>query len=200
MFPSLFAALPNVSPPEGDSAWYLYGGGGAVVLLLFVVVIFSRRGKAKHDPDAGLDEDLSKITPAGGGDDRNYQLFVMNHPVRLRLVVVAPVGKKPLAKPDSVLEQVYRHLGEVMLDDKPRVRVWPSQLSSAGFAPTFFRHVKRPEADGKASRWVLLAGPARAGGSPVLVGLAVQADEAVKIGSLTLGETQWAEVLRVETA
>ena len=86
----------------------------------------------------------------------------MSQPVRLRYVVVAPVGKKPIGKVDSVLEQVFRGLGEVAIDDHPRVRLWPPQLSTAGFAPTFFRLTKRPDPPGRASRWILLAGPARA--------------------------------------
>jgi hypothetical protein len=94
----------------------------------------------------------------------------MNQPARLRLVVVAPVGRKVLSadQVEGVLEQVLRELGAAAAGDKPRVRVWPPQLSSAGFAPTFFRLTHRPDPAGKPSRWVLLAGPARAGGQPIL--------------------------------
>lgn len=176
----------------------LYAGiGGGVVLLLFIVV--AMRSKPSHNPDAGLDEVLSTL-PAPPGGERNYVLKVMGHPVRLRLVVVAPTGKKTVGKVDGVLESVLRNLGEVGIDDKPRVRIWPAQLSNAGFAPAFFRHTQRPEAEGSASRWILLAGPARAGGVPILLGLAVLADKPSKTGSLPMTETSWGEVLTVEEA
>jgi hypothetical protein len=193
-----FAVAPNLPLPAGkDLALYAGGAAGVMVLIAFVVVVF--RKKKKVDPEAGLGEDLAAI-PAPGKGPRHYQLLVMNQPVRLRLVVVAPVGKKPVGKVDSVLEQVFRGLGEVAIDDHPRVRIWPAQLSTTGFAPTFFRLTRRPDPPGKPSRWVLLAGPARAGATPVLLGLAVLADQPSKLGLVTMSETQWGEVLRVENA
>ena len=193
-------AAPATPIPTADNRTLLYGGAAAGgLLLMFILVILSRGRKKVVDPEAGLGEDLAAIPTLGKGPP-HYQLMVMNQPVRLRLVVVAPVGKRPVGKVDSALEQVYRHLGEVTLDDKPRVRIWPPQLSSQAFAPTFFRLTKRPEPDGKPSRWILLAGPARAGSTPILLGLAVQAESAVNMGLLTMTERQWGEVLRVENA
>ena len=70
----------------------IYGGAGVgVVFVLFVVVMM--RSKPTHDPDAGLDEVLASL-PAPPGGERNHVLKVMGHPVRVRLVVVAPTGKK----------------------------------------------------------------------------------------------------------
>lgn len=174
-------------------------GGAAAVLFLLLVAVFALRGRKKADPEAHLAEDLAAI-PAPPKGPRHYQLLVMNQPARLRYVVVAPMGKRTVGKVDSTLEQIFRGLGEVAIDDKPRVRVWPPQLSAAGFAPTFFRLTRRPEPDGRASRWILLAGPARAGSTPVLLGLAVQSDEVTKLGVLTMTEARWAEILRVENA
>jgi hypothetical protein len=189
---SCFAQLPL---PGGNLV--LYGGAALLLLLIVVVVLLGR--KKKIDPEAGLVEDLSTYPPAPRGP-RHYELRVMNQAVRLRLVVVAPVGKKPVGKVDSVLEQVFRGLGEVSIDDKPRIRVWPPQLSITGFAPTFFRLTHRPEPEGKPSRWVLLAGPARAGSTPVLLGLVCQADEPSRLGLVTVGELQWGEMLEVLNA
>lgn len=192
-------AVPKMPPLPGGNNSLLYAGGAGGVLILLMLVFFVRRRKTKRDPEAGLTEDLAAIPlPAKG--PRHYQLTVMNQPVRLRLVVIAPVGKKTIGKVDSALEQVFRGLGEVAIDDKPRVRIWSPQLSTAGFAPSFFRQTKRPDPDGKPSRWILLAGPARAGATPVLLGLAVLADAPSKLGLLTMTETQWGEVLDVENA
>lgn len=196
-FPPL-AAIPALTK-LGDNKLLLYGGGAVavVVLLLLLSLLFRRR--AVVDPEANLGEDLSTIPEPTKGH-RHYQLMVLNQPVRLRLVVVAPVGKRTLGKVDSVLEQVYRGLGEVAIDDKPRIRIWPPQLSSSGFAPTYFRVTKRPETSGKPSRWVLLAGPAKAGGVPVLLALAAQTEQPTTVGLITMTEAKWAEVLRVENA
>ena len=194
----LFAEL---NLPEGNDL-LIYGGaagGGLVVLVMICLVFFRGKKKAPIDPEAGLSEDLAAYPPSPSGK-RHYQLSVMNYHVRLRLVAVAPVGKRPVGKVDSVLEQVLRGLGEVSIDDKPRMRVWPAQLSVKGFAPTFFRLTKKPEPENKPSRWVLLAGPARAGSVPVLIGMACQADKPTTLGLITLTEEQWNEVLRVENA
>ncbi len=189
------AAFPK--SPADINPLYLAGGAGVVLLLLLLVLflLFRGRGKRKSDTGAGLAEDLSTYPPAPGESGR---VSVLNHPARLRLVVVAPVGKKPLAEPEAVLEQVLRGLGKAVKEDRPRVRTWPPQLSSTGFAPTFFRLTRRPEPEGKPSRWVLVAGKARAGGQPVLIGLALWTDEPTDLGRVTLEEMEWPKTLGVE--
>jgi hypothetical protein len=118
----------------------------------------------------------------------------------LRLVVLAPAGKQNFVDPEAaadILNQLAHGLGAVAQIDKPRVRVWPPQLSHSGFAPTFHRLVSRPEPDGQPSRWILIAGPVRAGGGPVLLGLAGYADKATMEGRLSMEENQWASVMRI---
>jgi hypothetical protein len=199
MLAPLWADLPKLPfsiPGVPDNVAFLaaVGVGAFVVLLLLFAVM--RRGKT-GDPESGLGEDLSTLPSAPKGS-RHYQLYVMNQPARLRLVVIAPVGKKTVGKVDSALEQIFRGLGEVSFDDKPRIRIWPAQLSTTGFAPTFFRLTRSPDAEGKPSRFVMLAGPARAGAMPVLLALVVEVEDRSKLGKLTMTETQWGEVLRVE--
>jgi hypothetical protein len=55
----------------------------------------------------------------------------------------------------------------------------------------------KPEADGIASRWILVAGRTQLGRQPLLVGLALWADEPNLIGRLTLEPYQWLDVLRL---
>ena len=98
----------------------------------------------------------------------------------------------------ELLDDVLRGLGRFVAADKPRVRVWPPQLSVAGFAPTFHRLVGVAGRRPGASRWVKLAGPARTGKRPILLGLAVLADEPVKLGDVQVETTEWGELLRVE--
>jgi hypothetical protein len=118
----------------------------------------------------------------------------------LRLVVLSPAGRQNFVDPDAaadILNGVAYGLGAVAQIDKPRVCVWPPQLSHSGFAPTFQRRVIRPEPDGQPSRWILLAGPARVGGSPVLLGLACYTEKPTTVGRLNLEADQWANALRI---
>src|SRR5262245_49649290 len=157
----ILAQMPEAPLPEGDLKKYAAIAGGAVVVLFVLFLLF--RQKKKHDPEAGLAENLAQYPPAPKAG--RQRLLVQGSPMRLRLVVIAPVGKKAFAKDgnvEPVLEDVVPGLGEVALVDKPRVRVWPTQLSIEGFPPTFWRKTQRP--DNQANNWVLVAGEARAEG------------------------------------
>jgi hypothetical protein len=192
----LTITIPGINVALSQST-VLYGGIGVAVALVLVIFVSLRGGKKEADPEQGLEENLASLPPPPKGQ-RHYQLKVMNAPVRIRLVVIAPMGKKTVGKVDAALEEVLRGLGEASLDDKPRVRIWPAQLSAKGFANTFFRNTTSPDPEGRASRWILLAGPARAGNTPVLLGLAVLCDSPTMTGKLEMSETQWGEVLHVE--
>jgi hypothetical protein len=117
-------------------------------------------------------------------------------------VVVAPVGKQAqldAANAEPLLEHVRRGLGAAAQQDRPRVRVWPPQLSHQGFAVKFHRLTEKPEPDGRPSRWALLAGRARVGQHYILLGLALWTDEPTTLGRLTLEPDQWPLVLNVRT-
>ena len=180
----------------------LYGGVAAGVLLLLVVLLaLMRRGKKRVDPERGQDEDLSAYPPAPGRPGPR-RLTVHSRPVRLRLVVVAPVGKQMVAANgdiEALLDAVQRGLGQVARQDKPRIKVWPPQLSQQGFAPTFFRRTRCPDRAGQPSHWVLAAGPARAGGRPVLLGLAMWGDDKAPMEQITLSDTEWDAVVQMQT-
>jgi hypothetical protein len=139
--------------------------------------------------------------PRPSGFPGNRRILLEGLPVRVRLVVLAPVGKTDIdvVNAEAILDQVIRGFGPVAGKDKPRVRVWPAQLSNAGFAPTFHRLVQSPDADRGQSRWVKVAGQARMGQRPVLLGLALYADEPTNKGEMTLQPDQWPEVFRVQT-
>lgn len=171
-----------------------------VVALLLLVRRLFRRAPAGPGQERGVAmEDLSSMPPAP--TPGSWIVTAEGVPVRVRLVVVAPIGKGNVVDADSVpvrLDQVIRGLGSAVREDQARIRVWPMQLSNQGFGPTFHRMVRRPEADGKPSRWVLIAGQTPTRPKPLLLGLALQADEANAIGRLTLMPEQWSEVLRVQ--
>jgi hypothetical protein len=193
---NLWAIIPGL-PLGGNTLLYGGAAAGLGVALLFLVVVFTRKQR-DLSPDAGLDVDLGKLPPVPTGE-RNYLLKVRNQPMRVRLVVVAPMGKRTLGKIDALLEEVQADLGEVLHDDRPVIKQWPPQLSATGFAPTFFRAMHRPDGNAKPSRWVLLAGPARAGSTPILLGLVLETEgKPSNLGLVTMNENQWDEMLRIE--
>lgn len=206
----LWSAWTDVFPQSVRE--YLEGPLGIAVLvlggLIAVYVLARLAGGLWHWLSSGrpkefvpLKEVLSDCPPLPGipGPRR---LTVEGLPVRVRLVVVAPVGKEHPIDPNDVvnlLEGVIAGLKGIVLEDQPGVRLWPPQLSRQGFAPTFHRETEKPEAEGRPSRWVLVAGPASAGRKPILLGLALWADTPNTLGRLTLDTTRWGEVLRIQT-
>ncbi len=172
--------------------------GGLLLLVLLPLVLWLRRGRRRAvDPEAALIEKLGDYAPAGPGPQR---LLLHGQPLRLRLVVLAPMGKRALPVDGAVeplLNRALHGLSDIARQDRPRIRVWPPQLSQQGFAPTFFRLTHRPEPAGKPSPWTLAAGPVRAGGQQFLLGLALWADEPTDQGNLSLQANQWSEIFRV---
>ena len=175
-------------------------GVGALVMLvmLFVVIrlLFGRKAKPK---EPSLEEDLSTYPPLKGssGDRR---LLVEGVPVRLRLVVLAPAGKQSEIdeeKIEATLEKILPGLGQIFTADKPRLRIWPMQLSYQGFTRHLHRNTLVPEAEGELSPWVVIAGRAKLGKHQVMVGFAMQALKPTTVGRLTLESHEWESKLRV---
>jgi hypothetical protein len=190
---------------SGPGGWVVLGALALVLLLILLAVLgklgrmlFGRRPGPIPDQDRALMEELATypLPPPVGV----RQLTVEGVPVRLRLVVVAPLGKGHVIDPEVVealLDQVTRGLGDVIDADQPHLRIWPVQLSSQGFAHKFHRLVHRPEPDGQPSHWILVAGQTPPRPRPLLVGLALWAREANHIGRLTLEPVRWNDQLRI---
>jgi hypothetical protein len=148
-----------------------------------------------------LREDLEQYPPAPGVPGPR-RLTVEGLPGRVRLIVVAPVGRGRPIDQDTInelLNKVIRGLKEIIEKDKPRIRFWGPQLSNAGFAPTFHARTEVNTEEGEASHWVLVAGPGSAAGQPILLGMAIHTDEANDLGKLTVGAERWGETVRVQT-
>jgi len=203
-------------PPEFLKTWielapealreFLQAGGwllGPVLLaLVFALVLMGLWRRRRRQPLAvpDLTEDLSAYPPppALWG---NRRLTVYELPVRLRLVVVAPLGTESVqVRAEDVgqlLELVVPGLGSLLRADRPVVRVWPMQLSHQGFVAAFRRHVRRPEADKLLSRWILVMGKAWVGRRPVALGFALLADRDNTLSRVVVEHPhQWMEVLR----
>jgi hypothetical protein len=157
----------------------------------------SKRREADWDRDLReeLDECPLPVQPPG-----DQLLSVYHLPARLRLVIVAPAGKDmqlDAIAVEKLLDRLIPGLGAVAANDRPRIRVWPAQMSYQGFTAAFHRCTPRHEPEGTPSRWVLAAGRAQAGRQPVLLGLGLWTDEPNTIGRVNLGPQQWLDVLRL---
>jgi hypothetical protein len=171
----------------------------AVVRRLFRALLGKRRTEA-YDSAQRLREDLADYPPPPPLTGK-HRLTVYHVPVRIRLVVLAPAGTEAEVEDSQVgllLDRVVPGLGPLAAQDKPRVRIWPPQLSQQGFATAFFRHTQVPEEEGRPSRWVLVAGRSQASQPAYLIGLALLADEPNTLGRVALEAHQWLDVLRLK--
>jgi hypothetical protein len=147
------------------------------------------------------EEDLS-TTPMPSGSPSSRRLVVEGLPARARLVVMAPLGKAAsvdAAAMEELLNNVIWGMGTIVAQDSPKVVIWPPQLSAHGFAAVFHRLTRKPEADGLASRWVLVGGPTPPRPRPILLGLGLWTDEPTTIGRLSMQPIQWANSLHIQT-
>ncbi len=180
--------------------WVVVGVIGGLIVIVAAVKLLGGGKKTHKDLQKGQREDLEDYPPAPASKG-SRKLLLDGLEVRMRLVVVAPMGKQqdPIDADDvpEMLDDVLRGLGAFVTADKARVRVWPAQLSAAGFAPSFFRLVQSPDEQGKKSNWVLVAGPAKSAGRPILLGFALYSDEENKLGRVTVEGKEWVESLQI---
>jgi hypothetical protein len=211
MEPPAFAKpLIESLPPGGQEfmnsgGWLLVAAGVGLIALLIIWLLLRSvvrgKGRRRRPAEAEWTEDLTAYPPppALWGSQR---LSVYDLPVRLRLVVAAPLGLEGAdVKPEQVpwlLDQVVPGLGAIVRSDRPRVRVWPMQLSKEGFAAAFRRRTMTSEERGP-SRWVLLMGRMIVDRRPVALGLAFLANQDNTLGRITLEQPhEWMAVIRVK--
>lgn len=209
--PTFFKPLVERLPPDlrlfmDAGGWVVVVAVGGLILLVIMAAFLRRlfrkpRRPAKKTPI--LDEELASYPPppALWGEQR---LTIYGLPVRLRLVVVAPLGYEAgEITPDQVeaiLGLTLPGLGQMVRADKPRIRVWPTQMSYQGFFAAFRRHTLLPDPENQLSRWVLAMGRTFFERRPLVIGLVLLADQETPINRVALEQPhQWVEAMRVVT-
>src|SRR5262249_10679176 len=135
----LMDLLPQAGRDFLDAGgWYLVLAVALVLVLVVVGLVLRSLAKmfARKEPprEEGLRENLAEYPPAPGKPGPR-RLHVEGFPARVRLVTIAPMGKQATVtaeQAEQLLEHVVRGLGNVCQYDKPRVRIWPPQLSVEG--------------------------------------------------------------------
>lgn len=192
--------------PEDLRKYAIYVAGavvcvGSVVVLMMLAAVFrflfGRRPKKAEKKN--LVENLEEYPDlkSSGGD---RQLRVEGVPARLRFIAVAPAGTTSEIELDQlgkILDELLPGLGDIYKHDKPRVKVWPPQVSYQGFAHFFHNNMNTGGADGEQTRWATLAGRVKVGKKQIMVGMALQSIKPNTVGQRTLDSHEWASVLRV---
>jgi hypothetical protein len=203
----LFEQFPE---PTREYGWLIVAAVAIVALLLLWAIcdrlilrpLFGRRTRPLPGEEH-LRVDVEKL-PAATPAASARRLVVEGVPVRVRLVVLAPLGQgRAHALPDdptTLFDRVLPGLAAVVRSDGALVKLWPAQVSRAGFAPKFHTLVSTPDPPDAASRWVLAAGPVRSGDRQFSLGLALEADEPCYLGRQTVTPDRWTWLLRIRDA
>lgn len=179
----------------------------AVALITFVAAIamllLVRSGKRKPAPRAAARSiDISALD-SSGPPESGVQLEFYGTPVRLAIVVVAPVGRGstlPEAEKLPVLfDSLVPGLMEVVTAHQPLLLRWPEQLSSQGFVQAFFNHAALPGDRGKGTPWCSIAGKfSEAAGEQFLIGLVCCANKPNGLSQVVVQhQGQWMDILRL---
>ena len=186
-----------------DIPWMLVSALAVLVFLLFVLLVQRAvRRKVPADVDhADLAIDVGRLSDMGppAGPD---QLTVYHVPVRLAVLVLAPVGRgSPLPSPDrlpGICDQLLPGLSRVLGPHKVQFRSWPPQLSSHGFAQALFKNARLPGDRGKQTPWCSVAGRFEADGEFLLAGLVCCAANDNSLSEIIIDKPGgWLDVMRV---
>lgn len=171
----------------------------ALAVLVAVVRAFLAGRRKPPAPAPSLAIDLASLG-AEGPPDGGPTLECYNVPVRLAVLVLAPVGRgeiPPLDKLPEAIDQISPGLSAVFDAHRTMVRQWPRQLSPRGFAQAFFTQVKLPGDRGRGTPWCALAGRLDCD-PPLMVGLALRAAAPNSLGQFPIESSrQWLDALRV---
>lgn len=193
--------LLELNPPV------LIGIGVGILILLITLALLIRLFTRKKPPETSLQPDLKlnvSLLPTEGPPAGKPYLEFYSVPVRLAVVVMAPVGREG-ELPDNTdlpqtIEGIMPGLMKVLTAHQPQFVRWPAQLSTQGFAHAFFNNVALPGDHGKGTPWCSLAGKIEVSGGQFLVGMVCCAAEPNSLSEVTAKHAAaWPDVIRVKS-
>ena len=182
--------------------WLAVGGIGFGALLLFVFWYWLRRSRRPQLlPTPEILIDVSSLDRSGPPADAP-RLEFYGTAVRLAVVVVAPGGRDGELPPAELLpglmERLIPNMTTVIAAHQPMICRWPAQLSSQGFAQSFFNQVALPGSRGKGTPWCSITGKLKVGERSFLIGLVLCANTINSLSQLVVQhEGQWHDILRI---
>ncbi|MBP89861.1 MAG: hypothetical protein CMJ64_24670 [Planctomycetaceae bacterium] len=172
-----------------------------ILLLISLLLLLRRKAPPSKPTEPDLRIDVASLG-VGGPPESELQLECYSVPVRLAVLVIAPVGRAgTIPETDQLLEvvdQLVPGLVDVVSQHHPVVRFWAPQLSSQGFVNSFFHNVGLPGDKGKGTAWSSVAGKFNSGDHHYLVGFVFRAESANGIGQVAIEhDGQWNDVIRI---
>jgi hypothetical protein len=176
--------------------WLLLG------LAVAVLVRMLRRKSRDVDKSPVLCDIRVADLPCEGPSIPSPRLEFYGTPVRLAVVVLAPVGRQGQLPPEGLLASLWEALvpgiGKILELHRPFVVLWPAQLSSQGFTQLFFHHLALPGDRGRGTPWCSVAGKFDWMHRQYLVGMVCCAASSNGLGQATVQhQGLWLDVLRV---
>ena len=172
-----------------------------VVVLCLLWVYMRRRAFLGDQLDGGHSIDLSEFVVAGPPDGP-LRMDFYGTPVRLQLIVLAPMGRHSQLPTNEELPHILNHF----ISDftrlsglhRPVVFRWPEQLSAQGFFQAFFNQLSLPGDHGRGSSWCAVAGRFAVADTQYLVGMAFTTAKPNGMSTVTVKhEGQWFDILRI---
>jgi hypothetical protein len=161
-----------------------------------------RKPQAETEVAPNLRLDVSSLATGGPPPGKPYLEFY-SVPVRLAVVVIAPVGREGQLPQNEhlplVMEAILPSLMKVLTAHQPQFIRWPAQLSTQGFAHAFFNNVPLPGDHGRGTPWCSIAGKVELPVGQFLVGLVCCSAEANSLGEVIAKHAAgWPDVVRVK--
>lgn len=178
---------------------------GVGLLGLVILALLTRRVVRlfKKPSEVSLVDPLRVVdlTAEPLGKTSRVDLKVHNMPVRLGVVVLAPLGRIELPDDDelpSILDGLVPGLGAFIEIDTPIIRTWSNQVSVGGFANNLALHMQVENQDLTETPWCLVAGKTKRPDGLLLVTLALAAATQNRLGVVRLeDESQWMQAIQV---
>jgi hypothetical protein len=194
-----------------DPLGLLVAAAAVLLLLLLILIVvgmmlvrrfFGRPDETVIPPPVDLGIDLDQLIQDGPADPKLHA-EVYGTPVRVAVIVLAPVGRDgvmpEMVEFFDIVNQLVPGFGEVVQRDRPLIRAWSGQLSSQGFASSFFNSIPLPGDRGKGSPWCSIAGKFTANKQHYLAGIVFRGQTDNVLSQYTIQhEGQWIDILRVK--
>ncbi len=181
-------------------------GAGVLLVCLICLRFFlsRRRGKRKTDNQQGNLAISVEQLPLLPVVTEPYRIDIYGSPVRIRALVLAPIGRSFELPPNEQLGNLLNHFvpnfTSILQTHQPIIQQWPGQLSTSGFMHSFFNNLAIPN-KGQGTAWCSIAGKIEIAGANYLIGMLCSTDSPNSLGEIPVEHTgQWVDILRVHQA